>query len=240
VKRAKRNVATIDIDTRKRGGFPRARALAYRSVTGVSDPKLSSKYHDRIPFPGNIIPPGLIDPAAKKILEFFALPNQTGTSDGQQNYQNPTAVAFETYYTATGRVDHNLLAKHRVYGRFSWDYWQEEKDDRFDNIATGIFLNRKNRILGVDDAYTIRNNLLVSTALGTITAQNGLPRQLQICSEASKRVASFQFPVSSWQVTVQLAVLTGDWRHSPPGTLVKIDWHSDRVLRLRVAVARFG
>src|ERR687897_64089 len=30
----------------------------------------------RDPFPGNIIPPNLIDPVAKKILEFFPLPNQ--------------------------------------------------------------------------------------------------------------------------------------------------------------------
>ena len=116
--------------------------------------------------PGNIIPAGMIDPVAKKIIEFFALPNQTGTADGQQNYQNPTAVAFETYYTATGRVDHNLSPKHRVYGRFSWDFWEEEKDDRFDNIATGIFLNRKNRILGVDDAYTLSNNLLINVRGG--------------------------------------------------------------------------
>ena len=57
-------------------------------------------------------------------------------------------------------------AKHRIYGRFSWDFWEEEKDDRFDNIATGIFLNRKNRILGLDDAYTIRNNLLMNVRGG--------------------------------------------------------------------------
>jgi hypothetical protein len=120
----------------------------------------------REPFPGNIIPANLIDPVAKKIVEYFPLPNQAGTADGQQNYQNPTAVAFETYYTATGRVDHNLSPRHRVYGRFSWDYWQEEKDDRFDNIATGIFLNRKNRILGLDDAYTLRNNLLLNVRGG--------------------------------------------------------------------------
>ncbi len=108
----------------------------------------------------------MLDPAALDILGYFPLPNQAGTADGQQNYQNPTAVAFETYYTATGRVDHNISARHRIYGRFSWDFWEEEKDDRFDNIATGIFLNRKNRILGLDDAYTFRNNLLMNVRGG--------------------------------------------------------------------------
>ena len=108
----------------------------------------------------------MISQVAKNILEYFPLPNQAGTADGQQNYQNPTAVAFETYYTATGRVDHNFSSRHRMYGRFSWDFWEEEKDDRFDNLATGIFLNRKNRILGLDDAYTISNNLLLNVRGG--------------------------------------------------------------------------
>jgi TonB dependent receptor len=113
----------------------------------------------------------MIDSVARQIMDYFPLPNQTGTADGQQNFQNPTAVAFETYYTATGRIDHNLSANHRIYGRFSWDFWEEEKDDRFDNIATGIFLNRKNRVLGIDDAYTIRNNLLMNV-------RGGFTRQL--------------------------------------------------------------
>ncbi len=164
------NIVTVPTAKMRSGDFSDLLALGpqyqiYNPFTTRPSPTTAGRFV-RDPFPGNIIPPGLIDPAAKKIMEFFALPNQTGTADGQQNYQNPTAVAFETYYTATGRVDHNLSAKHRVYGRFSWDYWQEEKDDRFDNIATGIFLNRKNRILGLDDAYTIRNNLLVNVRGG--------------------------------------------------------------------------
>jgi hypothetical protein len=116
----------------------------------------------RDPFPGNIIPSNLINAVAQRILDYIPLPNQAGLADGQQNFQNPTAVAYETYYTATGRVDHNISSKHRIYGRFSWDFWEEEKDDRFDNEVTGIFLNRKNRVLGIDDAYTFRNNLLMN------------------------------------------------------------------------------
>jgi hypothetical protein len=83
---------------------------------------------------------------ARNILGYYPLPNQPGTADGANNYTNPTAVAFESYYTATTRIDHNLSDRHRIYGRFSWDFWEEEKDNRFDNVATGIFLNRKNRV----------------------------------------------------------------------------------------------
>lgn len=125
----------------------------------------------REPFPGNIIPAGRINPIAKNILGFYPLPNQPGTSDGANNFTNPTTVAFETYHTATTRVDHNLSDRHRVYGRFSWDFWEEEKNNLFDNLATGIFLNRKNRVFALDDAYTVKNNLLLN-------ARGGFTRQL--------------------------------------------------------------
>ena len=126
----------------------------------------------RDPFPGNIIPGGIASARSpSNILGFYPLPNQTGTADGANNYTNPTAVAFETYYTATARVDHNLSDRHRIYGRFSWDFWEEEKDDRFDNESTGIFLNRKNRVFAIDDAYTLKNNLLMNV-------RGGFTRQL--------------------------------------------------------------
>ena len=164
------NIVTVPTAKMRTGDFSELLALGpqyqiYNPLTTRPSPTTAGRFV-RDPFPGNIIPQGMIAPAAQKILDYFPLPNQAGTTDGQQNYQNPTAVAFETYYTATGRVDHNFSAKHRMYGRFSWDFWEEEKDDRFDNIATGIFLNRKNRILGLDDAYTIRNNVLLNVRGG--------------------------------------------------------------------------
>ncbi len=122
-------------------------------------------------FAGNIIPSHRISPVAQKILDFYPQPNEQGTSDGVNNFTNPTAVAFETYYTATTRIDHNLSDRHRIYGRFSWDFWEEEKDDRFDNLSTGIFLNRKNRVFAIDDAYTVKNNLLMNI-------RGGFTRQL--------------------------------------------------------------
>jgi hypothetical protein len=168
-------ILTVPTAKMRNGDFSDLLALGpqyqiYNPLTIRPHPTQAGRFI-RDPFPGNIIPQGLLNPVALKIMEFFPLPNQPGTADGQQNFQNPTAVAFETYYTATGRVDHNISAKHRIYGRFSWDFWEEEKDDRFDNLATGIFLNRKNRVLGLDDAYTFRNNLMMNI-------RGGFTRQL--------------------------------------------------------------
>ena len=169
------NIVTVPSAKMRNGDFSDLLAIGpqyqiYNPFTTRAHPTQAGRFI-RDPFPGNLIPRTMFDPVALNILEYFPLPNQTGTADGQQNFQNPTAVAFETYYTATGRVDHNISANHRIYGRFSWDFWEEEKDNRFDNIATGIFLNRKNRILGLDDAYTIRSNLLMNV-------RGGFTRQL--------------------------------------------------------------
>ena len=62
----------------------------------------------RDPFPGNIIPAESTRPGREEHHGVLPAPNQAGTADGPNNYTNPTAVAFETYYTATGRVDHNF------------------------------------------------------------------------------------------------------------------------------------
>ena len=169
------NTLTIPTERMRNGDFSDLLALGpqyqiYDPATTRPHPTISGRFI-RDPFPGNIIPANRISPVAKNIASFYPLPNQAGTADGANNYTNPTAVAFETYYTATTRVDHNLSDRHRIYGRFSWDFWEEEKDDRFDNLATGIFLNRKNRVFAVDDAYTIKNNLLMNV-------RGGFTRQL--------------------------------------------------------------
>jgi hypothetical protein len=166
---------TVPTERMRNGDFSELLALGpqyqiYDPATTRPHPTQSGRFI-RDPFPGNIIPQNRIDPVARRIVEFYPLPNQAGTADNANNYTNPTAVAFETYYTATTRVDHNLSDRHRIYGRFSWDFWEEEKDDRFDNVATGIFLNRKNRVFAIDDAYTIKNNLLMNV-------RGGFTRQL--------------------------------------------------------------
>ncbi len=169
--------ATLTVPTEKMRNGDFSELLALGSQYQIYDPATTRPHPTqagrfiRDPFPGNIIPQGRIDPVAKNIMSFYPLPNQAGTADGANNYSNPTAVAFETYYTVTSRVDHNFSDKHRLYGRFSWDFWEEEKDDRFDNLSTGIFLNRKNRVFALDDAYTVKSNLLLNV-------RGGFTRQL--------------------------------------------------------------
>ncbi len=163
-------VLTVPTERMRSGDFSELLALGpqyqiYDPATTRPHPTQAGRFI-RDPFPGNIIPGSRISPIARRILDYYPLPNQAGTLDGGNNYVNPTSVADEMYYTVTTRVDHSLSSRHRIYGRYSWDFWEESKNNLFDNAATGIILNRKNRVLGIDDAFTWRNNLLTNVRAG--------------------------------------------------------------------------
>lgn len=161
---------TVPTERQRRGDFSELLALGpqyqiYDPATIRPDPTAPGRFI-RDPFPGNIIPANRISPLAREVLEYWPLPNQQGTRDGRNNYAVPAALAKETYYTVTGRADHSFSERHRVYGRFSWDFWEEEKDDLYGNLATGIFLNRRNRVAALDDTYTLSTHLLFNARLG--------------------------------------------------------------------------
>jgi hypothetical protein len=161
---------TVPTERQRRGDFSELLALGpqyqiYDPATIRPDPTAPGRFI-RDPFPGNVIPANRLDPIARNILGYWPLPNQQGTPDGRNNYAVPSAVAKETYYTLTGRADHSFSERHRVYGRFSWDFWEEEKDDLYGNLSTGIFLNRRNRVAALDDTYTLSTNLLFNARLG--------------------------------------------------------------------------
>src|SRR5215831_13242694 len=84
----------------------------------------------RQPFPGNIIPANRIDPAAKKILALYPLPNQAGTTDGRNNYFLSNK-ALEDYWATIGRFEHAFSEKDRMFIRVHRDFWQEDKNRTF-------------------------------------------------------------------------------------------------------------
>ncbi|MFB3903754.1 MAG: carboxypeptidase regulatory-like domain-containing protein [Acidobacteriota bacterium] len=129
-------------------------------------PAAESGRFQRDPLAGNLIPPDRISPVAKKIMAYWPQPNLPGTSDGGSNYQVPDLVDIETYRIYSGRVDHNISDRHRLYFRFSFDYWEEEKRHWYHNIANGIFLNRNNRLGTIDDVYVFSPSLVLNVRYG--------------------------------------------------------------------------
>ena len=89
----------------------------------------------RTPFLGNMLPPGRIDPTAQVLLGYFPMP-----TPGQEN--NPTGNFVESFSAGgdtnqyNGRIDYNLSAKQRIYGRYTHSYILSLPDNPFSQICT--------------------------------------------------------------------------------------------------------
>ncbi len=75
----------------------------------------------RAPFPGNIIPPSRMDPAAVKIAALYPSPNEPFANGNypQNDYYALTAGAFDTDQ-GDGRVDYKIDDKDSLFGSISW------------------------------------------------------------------------------------------------------------------------
>ncbi len=75
----------------------------------------------RAPFPGNIIPPSRMDPAAAKIAALYPAPNEPFANGNypQNDYYALTAGAFDTDQ-GDGRVDYKIDDKDSLFGSISW------------------------------------------------------------------------------------------------------------------------
>ncbi|HEY2933180.1 MAG TPA: carboxypeptidase-like regulatory domain-containing protein [Acidobacteriota bacterium] len=124
----------------------------------------------RQPFANNIIPANRLDPVGSKLVNLYPLPNRQGTADGRNNYFN-TTKAIEDYYVHLGRVDHAFSETHRMFVRFHYDFWEEDKNDHFGNRVNALILNRINRGLAVDDVLVLRPTLVLNLRYG-ITSQD--------------------------------------------------------------------
>ena len=118
------------------------------------------------PFPGNIIPQSLINPVARKALEYIARPLTTGAADGTGNFQNPSLPESIKYATNTVRIDHNLTQKQRIYGRFSWYDRNSNYNNYFDNLATGEWFKFISRQFAFDHVYVLDSTTVLNLRYG--------------------------------------------------------------------------
>ena len=118
------------------------------------------------PFPGNIIPQSMINPVARKALEYIARPLTAGAADGTGNFQNPSLPETIKYATNTVRIDHNLTQKQRIYGRFSWYDRNSNYNNYFDNLATGEWFKFISRQFAFDHVYVLNSTTVLNLRYG--------------------------------------------------------------------------
>lgn len=92
----------------------------------------------RSQFPGNVIPANRINPIAAKILSVYPEPNTLtpGSVDWQNNFiLNPNIGRFD-FINLTARIDHQVSARQRIYGRWSYnDFTQLRNTNGIPGVA---------------------------------------------------------------------------------------------------------
>jgi hypothetical protein len=118
------------------------------------------------PLPGNIVPANRISPIARKILEYYPLPNTAGTADFRNNLSLPNEPEEVDYATYTMRVDHNPSERHRMFGRWNWGPRDQAGQNWFHNITTGQYTKMRGSGAAFDNVLIFGSSLVMNTRVG--------------------------------------------------------------------------
>ncbi len=119
----------------------------------------------RDPFPGNLLPKARLDPLGVNISNLYPLPNQPGTADGRNNFYY-AGKAIQKIYQHLLRLDHAFSENHRAFLRLHYDFWKENKNDRYGTGIEGLFSNRPNRGVALDDVIVLKPTLVLNVRYG--------------------------------------------------------------------------
>ncbi len=97
-------IATVPTALMRQGNFSEV-------STPIRDP------FTKQPFPGNVIPPSMLDPTALALLQYYPNPTGPGTAN---NYQGPSTASTNDDQVLV-RLDHNLGNKARLSLRYNWE-----------------------------------------------------------------------------------------------------------------------
>jgi hypothetical protein len=153
------NFATVPTDAERGGDF--SALLKAGSQYAIYDPNsgaLSGTAVSRTPFPNNVIPTNRLNPIAQALMKFYPEPNWPGLANGSQNYII-NAVDSDGYDNEMGRLDFNISDKNKLAFDVHHNYRAQNKNNFFNNPATGNYLYRINQGAMVDDVYTIAPTL---------------------------------------------------------------------------------
>jgi len=159
---------TVPTEKMKTGDFSELLAVGpqYQIYNPFTRRSIGGGRYQQDPFPGNIVPPSLINPASKKLLEYFPKPRTAGRADGSNNYERPELPETITYYTHSARVDHVVSDKQRLFVRASVYKRDSNYNNYFDNITTGHWFKFLSRAAVADDVYTITPTTVVNVRYG--------------------------------------------------------------------------
>jgi carboxypeptidase family protein/TonB-dependent receptor-like protein len=159
---------TVPTEKMRNGDFSELLALGpqYQIYNPFTRRSIGNGRFQQDPFPGNIIPANLINPVAKAALQFIAKPLTAGNPDGTGNLQQPSLPETIKYANNTIRVDHNLTARQRMYGRVSWYDRNSNYNNYFNNLSTGEYFKFVSRQVALDHVYVLNSSTVMNVRYG--------------------------------------------------------------------------
>jgi outer membrane receptor protein involved in Fe transport len=128
-------ISTVPTQRQRAGDFSETFDSQGRLIV-IHDPLTTTRLPNgqlvRTPFPGNVIPPERHDPVARAAAAFYPEPNQPGTPiTGANNYVNTSESTVDSNNYSL-RIDHNLNAAHKLFGRYSYYRSDNQRALRWD------------------------------------------------------------------------------------------------------------
>ena len=169
---------TVPTAAEARGDFSALLGIPNGGAYQIYDPKTTQAEAGgrfrRQPFPGNVIPANRLDPVGVNLVKLFPQPNQPGSVDGRTNFFSAGKERSD-YYVHMARLDHNFSEAHRIYLRLHYDFFQNDKDDNFENGINGILVNHNNRGIAFDDVVVLSSSMVFNFRYGL--THNEFPQQ---------------------------------------------------------------
>ena len=135
-------------DAERNGDFSQSGATIYDPLNTVNGVPQA--------FPGNVIPRNRMDPVALNLLAYMPSANSAPDAAGN-NFFPENNSRFDTYTSGILRIDHNLSANHRLFGRYAHNGRRETRAyaGREPEARTGGYHHRWNNVLSVDLTSTL-------------------------------------------------------------------------------------
>ena len=215
------------VPTVKERGGDFSDLLAVGSQYQIYDPAtitaVAGGHFSRQPFPGNIVPSSRLDPIARGILNYYPLPNTSGTVDGRNDYYDPVSNPYN-YSSHVVRIDQVVNDNHRLFGSFVRSGVTGIQNNSFHDPANGTKSIGWQDAVALNDVLTLRPNLVLElragmqravqqaspVSLGFDLASLGFPASL--VSQLNTRVTSF--PQISMGNYSALGGSSGSWNAS--------------------------
>ncbi|MBS1829923.1 MAG: carboxypeptidase regulatory-like domain-containing protein [Acidobacteria bacterium] len=161
------NTATVPTADQRRGDLSAllrigAQYQIYDPATIAAAP---NGRFSRQPLTGNIIPTSRLSPMAQKILDYYPLPNASGTVDGRNNFFS-TATSIIDYWAHMARVDHSINDRHRFYVSTSFMRTDGDQGRNLVNDAIGNISVNKYTGAAFDYVWMVRSDLVVNMRYG--------------------------------------------------------------------------